>query len=983
MRTISALLILAVSAFANYPNQQSALLDAGVKFLTVTNSGSGGSQPYTIRCGATGTDRCAISVMQAPIPPNLVDTTVAGTIASGTRTVTPASMAGILVGFQAEIDTGGSHETVYVTATTSTTFTAVFAAGHTGPWTVKGTYYTACTGACTLSIDRNNGKAWYVTETVDSAGAVYSPRKISGLQVIPQIEVTQAAGVWTFPIEVIGQDGYVTPVQSAIPAGSATTGIRILLIGANLGYQAQNPVDGKCSVKVDSGSWQAITNANATAIGEDAYYGGIGSAIPIRILTLPLADGTITANATSTINWRFNGTDSVTSGCRILEFNLIEPSVAVTSYSITSNVVTVTTSTSHGYSTNNWIFAYNLPGPWGRANGLRQITVTDSTHFTYAACTTVDMLGCTSPNVTNKTVPTSRADADPSYASLIQPVAYVARAIIPGSTFVQSDPSTWTAPAGGNASNGQTVWESAGLVIPNFGVRNNISRATCGSCHMRDGSDLKALNYSNWSIRQRSIFHGLTQQQGDDVAAYIRGLATSAAASISKASPYSPIYQPAPGLDSNSVYRWIGGGGWKWVLTYDNDSDLSTITTAALPTGNLSFRELAIHTQLFTWNQWLPAIYPGDFFDSFNTATSGAPGNRAPLTYYNDAWNSITAGNNTSFHNYDNYMENFYPLYFRGTPDCASFGWYCQVNNLGLGDTNAIAGVRRPSQYNLALFSAKLWIFVKQLEIVRLKGFEGTLDTQMTTIYGSSANGYFSRGMLWQVPFQVAPHFQIAISAYGIYDETVATWNYISYMSYQMALILNTGNRRADGGIPSDWGYQKTFLGNLGNQRPNGYLMDEVAIAGIQGSYDWTTLQENGGLNPQVLLPQETSLGNGQVQRGQQFLSDSDRATKYTYVITAYRAWIAKYSALSLSNVQTAAGTCCNAQNAHLGTGSILDGIAYNLPIAKKVGVNITLLNNLVADAETIYPSHDFDTDLNSACTWQTGALGYYKCANW
>lgn len=61
-----------------------------------------------------------------------VSTTSTTTVAVGTATVTPASMVGIVVGSRLLVDTAAAQETVVVTATAATTFTAVFTKAH-GP----------------------------------------------------------------------------------------------------------------------------------------------------------------------------------------------------------------------------------------------------------------------------------------------------------------------------------------------------------------------------------------------------------------------------------------------------------------------------------------------------------------------------------------------------------------------------------------------------------------------------------------------------------------------------------------------------------------------------------------------------------------------------------------------------------------------------------------------------------------------------------
>lgn len=67
----------------------------------------------------------------------LVNTTAPTTVVAGSQVVTPASMANIVVGSQLVFAGGvGATETVTVTAVTATTFTATFANGHSGGYTI-------------------------------------------------------------------------------------------------------------------------------------------------------------------------------------------------------------------------------------------------------------------------------------------------------------------------------------------------------------------------------------------------------------------------------------------------------------------------------------------------------------------------------------------------------------------------------------------------------------------------------------------------------------------------------------------------------------------------------------------------------------------------------------------------------------------------------------------------------------------------------
>src|SRR6185295_10423817 len=134
-------------------------------------------------------------------------------------------------------------------------------------------------------------------------------------------------------------------------------------------------------------------------------------------------------------------------------------------------------------------------------------------------------------------------------------------AMVSSSAFVQDDPSTWKPPSAlaADISAGKSLWSSAPLKT----AAGEPILAKCGDCHAQDGRDLKYFNYSNNSIRVRSMFHGLTAQQGDQIASYIRSLNTPAPAS---ARPWNPPYQPGPGLDSAPVANWAAGAGLDAVL---------------------------------------------------------------------------------------------------------------------------------------------------------------------------------------------------------------------------------------------------------------------------------------------------------------------------------------------------------------------------------------------------------------------------------
>lgn len=111
------------------------LVDTGASAETVVVTAVTSS---TFTATFANTHSSTWNIVSAPLATVTYATTSSSTtISAGTATVTPASMASIYVGSQLNFSGGtGSSETVVVTAVTSTTFTATFANGHSGGYTI-------------------------------------------------------------------------------------------------------------------------------------------------------------------------------------------------------------------------------------------------------------------------------------------------------------------------------------------------------------------------------------------------------------------------------------------------------------------------------------------------------------------------------------------------------------------------------------------------------------------------------------------------------------------------------------------------------------------------------------------------------------------------------------------------------------------------------------------------------------------------------
>jgi hypothetical protein len=112
---------------------------------------------------------------------------------------------------------------------------------------------------------------------------------------------------------------------------------------------------------------------------------------------------------------------------------------------------------------------------------------------------------------------------------------------------------------------GRDLWHNATLTASSLPTSPKI-KAHCADCHAEDGRDLKYFNFSNYSIVTASVVHGLSTEQGEQIASYIRSLPFP-----NPGRPWNPPYQPRPGLDEQAITSWAAGAGLRWVLERDID----------------------------------------------------------------------------------------------------------------------------------------------------------------------------------------------------------------------------------------------------------------------------------------------------------------------------------------------------------------------------------------------------------------------------
>ena len=120
----------------------------------------------------------------------------------------------------------------------------------------------------------------------------------------------------TLPIEVVGEDGTTASVAFDVPAGRAREVRSLWMQIHNLAYRDM------ASVAVNASDWMPLSNDTAAVAEPGKSYGGIGGGFSTLKMTLPLPAGAV-VEGTNTIRFRFNRSDGLVSGFRVLAFDLL------------------------------------------------------------------------------------------------------------------------------------------------------------------------------------------------------------------------------------------------------------------------------------------------------------------------------------------------------------------------------------------------------------------------------------------------------------------------------------------------------------------------------------------------------------------------------------------------------------------------------------------------------------------------------------
>src|SRR5262245_11922380 len=120
----------------------------------------------------------------------------------------------------------------------------------------------------------------------------------------------------TLPVEVVGEDGATASVTLELPAQSAREVRSLWMQIHGLSYADM------VSVQVNESQWFSLNNDTVAVAEPGKSYGGIGGGFGTLSVTLTLPAGVVVQGG-NTIRFRFNHTDGVASGFRVVAFNLL------------------------------------------------------------------------------------------------------------------------------------------------------------------------------------------------------------------------------------------------------------------------------------------------------------------------------------------------------------------------------------------------------------------------------------------------------------------------------------------------------------------------------------------------------------------------------------------------------------------------------------------------------------------------------------
>ena len=461
--------------------------------------------------------------------------------------------------------------------------------------------------------------------------------------------------------------------------------------------------------------------------------------------------------------------------------------------------------------------------------------------------------------------------------------------LVPPSEFTHDDPAGWTSPLPDpvDIAAGQALFSGEGPGLIEDPVSGEPLRSACNSCHFADGSDLHYFRYSNESIVSRSMFHGLSQTEGEQIASYIRSLPGP-----SPGNPWDPPFQPGPGLDAGPADAWMAGAGIGAVL-----DDEAEMISALFPDGTspgavaevfehsdmLNLRELAIPMQLPDWNAWLPHYAPEDLWDPEEPLYGDAP-----WTIYSDVRGQLLATGVTALAA-DGELWETWNRFRRYSSE-----WIggLRLEDKDLANESAVSLAREPRfSREEMIFSFSRWIAVHSMQLVREFDLEAAKD-DLDVMRVDSPHFYHEPRNFdarKSVTFGLGPHITSNNWKHFAW-QPLHIGKFNTHQWYWLATVTNgSSKQKAPMNAPWDWDYHLSHTNQsyvYGNAQSSVRSL-AVLLKNLQGRDSGVGIKKQG-FSQRTLFPNELFSGNtGGTTRTWQIL-DSMETRLWAKVFEAY-----------------------------------------------------------------------------------------------
>ncbi len=539
----------------------------------------------------------------------------------------------------------------------------------------------------------------------------------------PPVRTAHSAPI-VLPLEVMGEDGTTKTILLTLPRPATLLTLQV--------HGLENEQEG--SIRVGDTPWVPLTNRTCFVAGPARSYGGIGGGFATVRLSVPMR----APAGACRLQFRFNHTDGVNSGFRVLAFNFLDKS---------------------------------------------------------------------------------------------------SRALLPAGQFRAHDPAEEKPPlpAPADIKAGKLLWHSAALRESPM-VHTNL-KVTCADCHSEDGRDLKYFGYTNNTVYERCLFHGLTHTQARQIASYVRSLPVPV-----YGRPWNPPYQPGTGLDKKPLTAWAAGAGVGAVL--DNDA---AMLPYLFPNGiskdgigaqdTLNMRELPVALQLPDWNHWLPRIHPKDAWGDAFTQSAFAQfyNGQGPSRAGSTNLRAILGNPDASYHAFVTTQTNSPLPSLLNSWSGIDYGSFIAHRQ---AESDGTAG------YQEKMMDAERWMLVKNWEMMQEYALEGSASLIFPTAQGAPQAGE-RRAWLSEAAFLASPAF-VGVPENGVLYNRLQ-YEYLTNAWYYTQMVLNSGNRHRNGWHPVDWGYAIGRTANLANAsgqpgllRTTAMLIKAMQQSDTNGSVDTT-----------------------------------------------------------------------------------------------------------------------------------------------